>query len=238
MNELKLDVNIRYFTWIEKLTKVFKKECYAVSTIITNLCFVDKDYLTFFNSDVLLHSAITVDDVFSYIKYNCKYCDFTIVKAFIDASKCTEAMKLMNNYTKEVENTVILESDLKKLEYEKPTERQELEKNMIKLKLVCEMNEMLVKEYDLITETLSKCFMLPKASILLLSVIKEDIIYKISSNVREYLMEHKIIAYELKPLSALKIRYLIIDEMELHVPLDCDTKVDTKHSSGNRYILM
>ena len=211
---------------MENLTKVFKEQWCSVSQIINDLCAADKDHLTFFSSDKLLNSAKTIDDVSSYVKYHCKYCDLGIIKPFIDASKCIKAMKLMKIYFKEIEDTIILDSDLGKLEYgEQRTEEQ----NMTQLILVCEANhELLVKEYNSIIGVLSGCFKLPKASILLRHVVEGYFICKIPLKVQEYLMGLKIIACELKPLSTLlKIKSLIIDEMELQLPLDCDTEVNT-----------
>lgn len=219
VNDLKLDLNIKYFTWIEKLRKIFMKQHYSVSEIITGLYTANNGHLTFFFTDESLYLARTVDDVFSYIKYHCKYCDLTIIKCFTGACKCAEAVKMINSYMKEIENVAIIESDLRKLD------RQEFQSNVTYLKIVYEANELLVKEYNVILETLCACLKLPKASILLQSIVRKYITCKISHGVQDYLRRLEFIACELKPLSTLKIKSLVMEDVELQIPMNYDTKV-------------
>lgn len=222
-------MKIKYFTLIEKLTKIFKKKCYFVPEIILGLCTVDNGHLTFFYADEFFHSAKTIDDIMFYVKYQCNCYDFAITKAFISAIGCSEAMILVDIYTKEIESKAILESDFIKSEYEKMMiEAHKLEKKFAELEIILrEEDELFIKNYSAIIETLCKCFGLPEACILLRNVVKGHIICRISFEVKKYLMELKLVARELEPLCKLRISYLINDDnMTLTVPLDCDTEVN------------
>ena len=218
------DLNAKYVTLLEELKKIFKEKCYPVKDIINGLCTADKGNLTFFAADECFHlrNTLDVDDVFYYIGKHCKYFDFTILKTYINGSKCTEAKQLIDNYIKEIESSVI--TDLNLNEYD----HLQTEDTTKKLEIICDLNKLNVKELTLIVETVQRCLKLPSASISVKDVKKNCIILvcRIPNNVKYYLLQLKIIIYKLKPLSALKIQSLIIDdEIELKIPLDCNTKV-------------
>ena len=217
-------LNTKYVTLIENLKKVYKKKKrhYSVSYIITGLCTADKGNLTFFASEECLRLAKTLDDVFFHIGRAYKYFDFTILKTFIDASGCTKAKELMENYIKEIEHTVITGLNLE--------EEYECKGSTKKFEIVCDNYELKVGESDLIKETLQRCLKLPSASISLRGVIRNCIIIvcRVPLEVEYYLFQLKITARELKPLSTLKITSLIVDgKMKLNIPMDCDAEVCT-----------
>ena len=221
-------LNTKYVTLIGELKMIFEKEekRYPVSNIIIGLCTADKGNLTYFANIECLRSAKTLDEVFFYIGRECKYFDFTILKTFIDASGCNEAKELMENYIQEIENSLIVGLDL---ESEYDNTLTEWDKNHTKkLEIICDKKELKIKEVTLIIETLERCLKLPKASVSVKDFKQNCIILicRIPKKVKYYLSNLKIIIHKLKPLSALKIKSLIIDnEMELKIPLDCDTKV-------------
>ena len=134
----------------------------------------------------------------------------------------------MENYIKEIENTVITSLDLK-MECSR-IQTEGCEGDTKKFEIVCDKNELDVKELNLIVETLQRCLKLPKASILLKDIIRNCIILvcRVPQQVEYYLLQLRITVCELKPLSVLKITTLIIDsKIKLNIPLDCDTKVHT-----------
>ena len=130
----------------------------------------------------------------------------------------------MDNYIKEIENSIITDLNLKQYDHLQTEDTCTTKK----LEIICDLNKLNVKELTLIVETVQRCLKLPNASISVKDVKKNCIILvsRIPKNVKYYLLQLKIIIYELKPLSALKIQLLIIDdETELKIPLDCNTKV-------------
>ena len=224
------DLNAKYVTLISDLKCIFKKEeeCYPVPDIITGLCTADKGNLTFFAKEDSLRLAKSIDQLFFYIARECKYFDFAILKTFINGSKCLDAKKLMDSYIKEVENSIIVGLNLK-VECEK-VQNESYENSTKVLKIVCEKDKLQIKELNLIVETVQTCLKLPKASILVKDAKLNCVILicRIPLEVKLYLLQLRIFINELKPLSTLKIKSLIIDEeMELQIPVDCDSKVCT-----------
>ena len=232
------DLNAKYVALIRRLNDTFQKnkKSYPVRKMITGLCTADKGNLTFFATDECFRLAKTIDydDVFHHIGKDCKYFDFTILKTFIDGSNCTEAKQLMDNYIIEIENTVI--TDLNLNEYD----HSQTEDTAKKLEIICDLKKLNVKELTLIVETVQKCLKLPSGSISVKDVKKNCIILvcRIPENVKYYLLQLKISIHELTHLFALKIQSLIIDdEIELKIPLDCNTKVCTYVYNYNERIL-
>lgn len=221
------DLNAKYVTLLFGLKNIFEEEeeRYPVPNIITGLCIADRHNLSFFSTERCLHSVKTIDEIFFYIGRECKYYDFTILKTFIDGSGCRKAKGLLEKYIKEIENSVISGLDLTPEILDicrQPLLTKQFE-------ITCDKNELKVKELNLIIETVHKCLRLPRASILVKDVKNNCIILvcRIPSAVKDYLLWLKIIAYELKPLSVLKVMTLTIDdEWELKIPLDCDSEVN------------
>ena len=225
------DLNAKYVTLIGELKEVFEeeKERYPVRRIITGLCTADKHNLTFFSSERCLRSAKTTDDVFFYIGRECKYFDFTLLKTFIDGSRCTKARDVMENYIKELEESIIINLNLK-LEFNN-AQIEGYAGSTKKLEISCDKSQLNIKELNLIVDTLHRCLKLPRASIQLIDVVHKCIILvcRILPEVEYYLLQHKFIACELKPLSLFSVTSLKIDgKTKLIIPLDCDTEVCAK----------
>ena len=222
------DLNAKYVALLRRLNHTFQEneKSYPVREMITGLCTADKGNLTFFATDECFRLAKTIDydDVFHHIGKDCKYFDFTILKTYIDGSNCTKAKELMDNYIKEIENSIITDLNLKEYDH------LQTEDTAKKLEIICDRKKVNVKELTLIVETVQRCLKLPSASISVKDVKKNCIILvcRIPESVKYYLLQLKISIHELKPLSALKIQLLIIDdEMELKIPLNCNAKVCT-----------
>ena len=220
----------KYVTLIGELKKVFEKEekRYPVPNIIISLSAADEDNLTVFSTIECLRSAKTIDEVFLYITIECNCFDFTILKTFIEGSGCTEAKELMENYIKEIENTVIVGLNLQKEYHNVQTER--CDGSTKKFEIVCDKNELKAKELNLIVETLRRCFDLPRASVMVTDVKKNCIVLicRVPLKVEYYLLQLRITVHKLIPLSTLKITSLVLDgKMKLNIPMDCDSEVRT-----------
>ena len=222
------NLNAKYVTLIGELKEIFEeeKETYPVQKIIIGLCTADKHNLTFFSSERCLRLAKTIDDVFFYIGRECKYFDFTILKTFIDGSRCTKAKDLMNNYIKQIEYSVITSLNLK-LECSN-TLTEGYESTTKNLEITCDKSQLDIKELNLIVDTLHRCLKLPRASIQIKNVVQKCIILvcTVLPEVEYYLLQNKFTACELHPLSAFSVTSLTIDgRSKLIIPYDSDTEV-------------
>ena len=220
-------MNSRYVTLLQDLQKVFEKQPrYSAKKIITGLCTADQENLTFFATLDYFHSVKDMDDVFFFIGKNCKYYDHSLLKIFIDGTECAEAIALMDNYIKEVESTVITSLNLQ-LEYNAVL-AQFNNGRIKKLEIFCDRNELKVKDLNVIKEVLKTCLGLPSASVIITDIVQHCIIIVccIPLEAKRYLLQLKLTAHQLKPLSALCITALIIDgSMKLSIPMDSDSKV-------------
>ena len=105
----------KYITLTTNLKKVFKEQ-YSAEDIITNLCTADKKNLTFFSTSECFRTVKTMGEIFHFIRKECKYFDYALLKTFVYGSECAEVIALMDNYIKEVDSVVIAGLNLQ-LEY-------------------------------------------------------------------------------------------------------------------------
>ena len=219
----------KYITLTTNLKKVFKenKDHYSAKDVITGLCTADKRNLTFFSTLECFRTVQTMDEVFQSIGIECKYFDYALLKTYIYGSKCAEAIALMDNYIKEVNSVVITGLNLQ-------LEQTESSKSGTKkFEIFYDKDELDIEELNVIREAIQRCFQLPRASILVTAIIKNCIIIVccIPLEVQNHLLDLRLTAQQLKPLSALHITALILDgSIKLSIPMDCDTEVRRMHT--------
>lgn len=207
---------------------IFRRLEFSVQKMMDIICFNDKE-----NLSQLHDPEISIEDLFDWIYLNFKFYDYSTLQTVVNDSQCGEAIILMNNYVREIEDTLIHELDLKS-----GSQMQEYkihgDANM--LKVVCEIRKLSAKEYNCIVKTLNSWLNLPPGCFILKEIITRDTVilkYEISSKVKDYMMKINITPYELKFLASLMITSLIInDKLELKVSSDWNTKVTT-HTSSN-----
>ena len=220
------DLNALYARLLLKLKREIKKKKHYVKNMQIGLFVADKCKEPYFSIIKSLHSTKSIDDLFVCIAEKCEYFTYTILKPVIYASDCKKAIKLMDNYIKEVQNIVITSLDLKAEYKNVQMSKNKYEENTKRFTIICKKDALSIGELNFIVETVEKCLKLPPASVLVEKVIHNCFILvcRISLKVQ---LPLKICASELKKLSKNKIESLIIDDdkMELKIPLDCDTEV-------------
>ena len=139
----------------------------------------------------------------------------------------------MDDYIKEVDSIVITDLNLRLEQIESSKDGAK------KFEIFYDQDELDLKELNVIRETLRRCFHLPRASILFTAIVKNCIIIvcRIPLAVQDHLLQLRLTAHQLKPLSALHITALIVDgSMKLSIPMDCDTEVRRMYRNTYRAI--
>ena len=227
------DLRGKYIALTANLKKIFKEkeDHYTVQDIITGLCHADEENLTFFSNSQFFDSVKTMDEIFFQIGRACKYFDYALLKAYIYGTECAEAITLMNNFIEEVNSVVITGLDLQSEYHSVLTESSN--GGIKKFEIFYDKDELTIKKLNVIRETIQRCFGLPLASILVTAIVKNCIIIvcRIPLKVQDHLLQLRLSAHQLKPLSALRITALILDRnIKLSIPMDCDTEVRRMHT--------
>lgn len=167
-------------------------------------------------------TVTSVKAIFELVRGNYRFYDYAMLEKLVDLSHLSEAKKLMGEYILEIQDILIQGLNIniaREYEYYNPTNKMEVS---------CGMQIISAEQQHFLIITLHKCLGLPPYSVLLKDVKTGSIVltYEILPNVRDYLRNLTITAHQLKPLVHFKIQHLIINkEVELKVPLNCDTEV-------------
>ena len=218
------------------LQKEFVKNDISPSQIINGLCINDEKNISVFASDELnkkVHNMTTneaMNELFHQVAHDFKYFDCEMLEAFVKGSGCTDAINLFETYYKQIENTLLV--DLKLIsERDRMQADDDKAKGKARIfKIKCEEEKIDVKKWNLIKQTLNKCFKSPMATFHFNNVKPGCLTFicEISLQAKSYLLQLKITEHQLKPLATMKITCLIIDdEWELKVPLECNNEVTT-----------
>ena len=221
-------LNKKYNALLVQLEEIFKEEeehCSIKNTII-RLSADDTHNLTYFSSKECLDSTETVGNMLLYIAKYCKYFSYTILETFVKESRCEKAKKLMEKYTKEIENTEISDLELQSGYGYGQSGEFKYKDNTIRIE--CDRDKLRIGEINLIIHTLESCLKLPSGSVSMVDILRNPItlLCRVRQEIKNYLSELKYIAHELMPLFAFQIRSFMIDEeLEMKIPLNCNTEV-------------
>ena len=217
-----------YGALLENLETIFERINYPVEEMIKVFRSADEDRLSQISHTVVYGRIKCIKELFFTISGKFQFYDYSVLQDVVETSKCDEAIKVMADYVDKVENILI-----KNMNLSLSRDQHKPGCHILKIPVSCETVEMSVKDFNLLTRLIAITFNLPPAS------IDYDycrrgcivVVYRISLKVKTYLMNFTIAAHELKPMAALQVKCLIIDnELELKIPLDCDHKV-TKYDS-------
>ena len=197
------------------------KNDYSVQDMIINLCSSDNG-LSVFSTDENLRRATTVSEVFLFISQKCSMYDYDVLRICINSTDCEEAIQIVENFTKELENSLLKDLNLlsdndlsfKYSSYVFPSGKRR------KLTIECSGKSLTCQDKNLIQNIICEKFELPEASMQFITVTTGSVylIYEISVKVKEHLLQYRITVDIVKSLITCQINCLAIDdEMELKV---------------------
>ena len=194
---------------------------YSIQDMIMNLCSSDNG-LSVFSTDETLRKATTVSEIFLFISQKCSMYDYEVLKIYINSTDCEEASQMVENFTKELEKSLLKDLNLlsdddlssKFSTYVLPSCKRR------KLTVECSGRSLTCQDKNLIQNIICEIFELPEASIQFVTVTRGSIhlIFEISVKVKEHLFQYRITADVVNSLIAYQINCLVIDdEIELKV---------------------
>lgn len=194
------------------------KNSYSVQKMIINLCSSDNG-LSVFSTDESLRKATTVSEVFIYISQNCSMYNYEVLQIFINSVKCQEAKDLINDFTAELNNSLLQHLNLLSDNINfRPSQLPIGQKR--KLTIECMGTNLKCEDKDLIQTIICEKFGLPAASIQFTDVTagSTKLIFEISVMVKEHMLQYRITGGVVASFIKYQINRLVIDdEMELKV---------------------
>lgn len=176
-----------------------------------------------FSTDDKFSKITTTDQLFSLIKKYCSIYDYELLQVFLESLDCNEAFNLLEEFTKELNNSILKELDLMS-EINKPLMNGTY---TLKVKYTGNKSCKLSTE-KMVQRIVIESLKLKRASIFLIGIEEGCItfIYQISAVVKSYILDHKNITPEgLALLASCDIKCLTVDGTEILVPLEFKTQV-------------
>ena len=206
-----------YIKTFAKIKRTIKSKQLEIDDLRMNLEMAG-DCIGFSTNDIT-----TTDQLFSLIGEYCTIYDYELLQVFLESLDCDEALNLLEEFTKELNNSILKELDLMSEINKPPMNGTYTLKVKYTGKESCKLStEKMVQR--IVIESLK----LKRASIFLIGTAEGCItfIYQISAIVKSYILDHKKITPKgLAKLASCDIKCLIVDETEILVPLEFKTQV-------------
>ena len=230
------NIRTKYLALLKNLKAVFKKNDICPFQIISDLCAIDEDDISVFASDKLdkkiqnMTPNEAMNALFHEVAHVFRYFDCEMLEAVVEGTECKDATDLFKNYYEQIEDIVFVDlAVISKCDITQ-ADNCKAQGNTRIFKIKYTEKTIHVKKWNLIKKTLNNSFRCPKATFHFNNVTPGCLTFicEISLQAKNYLLQLKITENQLKPLAAMKITCLTIDdEWELKVPLDCNNKVTT-----------
>lgn len=210
----------RYANVTVKLRNIFENEKLDVQSSILELCSLDDENITIFSTDTAFKKIRSITELFHYIGQYCSIYDYELLVAFVESTECQEAIKLLDDFTKELQSSILCDLDLLREDGELRDPKDFMpgsHKLVIKyVKGICT-----IKTKELVQNIICEYFHLKKGSIVFKGVQEGcvAIIYQISLAVKCYLQQQQQSVITKNLFFEGNIKCIIIDDEELSLKM-------------------
>ena len=216
----------KFINVVDKIRHIIESKPFKVEDLIRKLRqLIDADQTTVSSTDDTFGDITTVEQLFSYILkyYTYSIYDYEQLEAFLASlDECDEAIKLLDDFTKELEDSILLELDLMS-ENKDQLKPKKLMKGTFRLDVKYTGKE----EYTLALQRMVKRIVqeslhLHKASITFIGSEEGCIafVYQISVAVKSYIQHYIITPNGLALLALHDIKCLVVDGTEIPIPVE------------------
>ena len=212
----------RYISIIESIRNIFKGNKLDVKPSILKLSsqLPDDSNVTVFCTDEAFIKICSIDELFIQIKNYCNVYDYELLIAFVESTECQEAINLLDDFTKEIQSSVLSDLDLlgDDGELRDPNYKDFMDKTHdLVIKHVG--GKCTLKTKGLIQNIICERFHLKKGSIFFKGVQVDSVnfVYQISHAVKGHIQQFPITAKNIFSEEE-KIKCLIIDGEEVKFP--------------------
>ena len=176
------------------------------------------------STDGTANKITTMDELFSHISENCSIYDYELLQVFLESTdECEEAVTLLDEFTEELNNSILNELDLMSEIKNKPVIDGTY---TLKIKYTGK-EKCTLRTENMVKRIVIESLKLKRASIIFIGVKEGCIafIYQISAAVKSYILQHTISSDGLGLLASNDIKCLIVDGTEIPIPLEFKIQV-------------
>ena len=205
-------LNGKYANVFTKIKNIVKEKGVKIEELLLHLNVIDTDNFTIFSSDAA--STITrIDELFTQIGKYCNLFNYELLVSLLNAIECKEAIEILDEFTRELQHSVLMELDL----LSETGEPQNTTPDTHRLVIKYTGDNCTGKTERLIRNVICECFHLARWSITFDSVQNGcfAFAYQTSSAVKAHLQYYKLkttAANEYASLKKSNIECIVIDD--------------------------
>ena len=209
----------KYAAVVKKLRLIIDSQRLDISSLILNLCSIDEDNTTIFSTDKAFKEIHSTTEIFYHIGKYCSIYDYELLEAFVESTECDEAIKLLDDFTKEIRCSILSDLDLLSEDGELK-DPKDFMFGTHKLVIKYKGDKCTLKTKEIVKNIIYESFHLKKGSIIFKDVQEGCVafVYQISPTMKSYMLQYPLTTKDTEFLFKHQIKCLIIDDEELKLP--------------------
>lgn len=215
-----------YARTVLKIKRIVESKQFKIEDLLMNLEMAHQNKCTVFSTDDTFSKITTVGQLFLHINKYCSIFDYELLQVFLESlDECDEAANLLEEFTKELKRSILEELDLMPEIKDHPKTLMD-GTYTLKIKYTGD-KKCTLSTKDMVHRIVIESLKLPKASIIFIGLEEGCIafIYQISAVVKSYILQHRITPNNLGLLASHDIKCLIVDGIEIQVPIEFKVQV-------------
>ena len=217
----------KYIKVVNNIKKIIESKRFKVEDLIANMCLAD-DHYSVFATDDAFSKITTINELFLHINKYCTIFEYKLLEMFLESlDECGEAVKLLDDFTEELQRSVLKELDLM-------SESKDQLKPKIPMHGTCTLKikytgdqKCTLSTKNMVQRIVCECLKLHKLSIIFLGLEEGCVafVYQISTAVKSYILQKCVTPNDLVLLALHDIKCLIVDDTEISAPLEFKAQV-------------
>ena len=208
----------KYANVVRKIKHVFEQQKYKINELILNLSATDDENHTIFSTDDVFIKTTNTDKLFLWIGKYCSMYDYELLLALVESTECEEAIKLLDNFSKELHSSISKDLDL----LSEDGELRDIESFMPethKLEIKYVGGKCTLTTIQIVKRIIYECFHIQRGSIIFRGALYVEgcvtFIYQISRTVKSQLLQYQTTPQDVMKLTDHKIICIKFDDSEI-----------------------
>lgn len=210
----------KYAAIVDQIQDIIEEKNINIKKLILRLSAADDENLTLFSSDEAFVKITDTNELFLQIGKYCSMYDFELLLVLVVSTQCQEAVKLLDDFKKELHCSILRELNLLSEDGEllNPSDFMPGTHKLI-IKYVG--GKCTLKAMEKIQNVIYECFHLEKGSITFKGVEEGCIafVYQISAAVKSHILRYEVTPNNITMLAEQHITSILIDNVKLKISL-------------------
>ena len=223
----------KYANIVIKIKHTYEQQKYKIDELILTLSSSDDENLTIFSSDEAFSKIKNINQLFLWIGKYCSMFDYELLLALVESTECEEAIKLLDDFSKELHSSILRDLDL----LSEDGDLRDIKSFMPgthKLEIKYIGGKCTLATKDNVQRIIYECFHLKRGSIIFRGAQEGCValMYQISATVKSHLLQYQITPQNVEKLVDHKIKCVRVDGTELNL------SAKTKQVCAHAYIML